>query len=59
MKVEVRGTVSIDLVREAKELSKSRGVSFSSLLERAIDSYIRELHSREKFIRKSKKPARR
>ncbi|MBI1743946.1 hypothetical protein HYR54_12905 [Candidatus Acetothermia bacterium] len=47
-KALVRGTCDPDLAKEAKEVAQSRGVTFSGLLERALDSYLQVLITRDR-----------
>ncbi|MBI1741549.1 hypothetical protein HYR54_00595 [Candidatus Acetothermia bacterium] len=46
-KLIVRGSCDRDIVGEAHEMARVRGISFSGLLERALESYLRELTERE------------
>ena len=57
-KTAVKGSVSLDLVEELREVSKQRRVSISALIERALDAYLRELAARDQGKRRGK-PARR
>jgi len=57
-KVAVKGTVSVDIAEELREVCRRRKVSVSAILERALDVYLRDLQERDRRIT-SEEPARR
>ncbi len=46
-KILIRGTCDRDVAQEARKVADSRGISFSGLLERALERYMCELQQRD------------
>ena len=59
MKTATKVTLSRDVLREARRVAQEREVSFSVLVERALDAYLRELILRRKDDAVKNKRARR